>query len=257
MRCCHDTFLQFERSRNAQATKEEIWDSLRWRRSNFILTMYMMGLFCLLVVEFSFWQNFGAYYWYVFLAYVPLNMLIGKVIEFQLKEALLTAPVGTGFGIVQGITTLAATDFLDFLLGYFLDLALIMLFRVYVDPYMSDIIPWVGKWLSRMKVYVIRLLPLSIISRLGLDGELREIQHVGYNNEDVDENKGASDTVEPILDSFGSYSADTLSLFYFPYTILLLWLFRDQTGLAELYGIKVQDMMYYLWFGIIIIFFQV
>ncbi len=183
-------------------------------------------------------------------------MLIGKVIEYQLKEALLTAPVGTGFGIVQGITTLAASDFLDFLLGYFLDLAILMLFRVYLDPFMSDIIEWIGKWLSKLKVYVVGLLPYSITSRLGLDVVLKG-QNVGDNEDDFEENKGEAGTVEPILDSFGSYSADTLSLFYFPYTILLLWLFRDQTGLAELYGIKVQDMTYYLWFGIIIIFFQV
>ncbi len=183
-------------------------------------------------------------------------MLIGKMLEFQLKEVLLTAPVGTGFGIIQGITTLAATDFLDFLLGYFLDLAILMLFRVYFDPCMSDIIEWVGKWLSRVKIYIVGLLPLSITSRLGLDVVL-ERQNVVDTNGDVEKNKGASYTVEPILDSFGSYSADTLSLFYFPYTILLLWLFRDETGLAELYGIKVQDMTYYLWFGIIVIFFQV
>ncbi len=215
----------------------------------------MMGLFCLLVVEFSFWQHFGTYYWYVFLAYVPLNMLIGKVVEYQLKEALLTAPVGTGFGIIQGITTLAASDFLDFLLGYFLDLAILMLFRVYIDPFMSDIIEWVGKRLSKVKAYAVGLLPYQITSRLGFDDLLKR-QNVGVNEDDFEENK-ESGTVEPILDSFGSYSADTLSLFYFPYTILLLWLFRDQTGLAELYEIKVQDMTYYLWFGIVIIFFQV
>ncbi len=184
-------------------------------------------------------------------------MLIGKVVELQLREVLLTAPVGTGFGIIQGITTLAASDFLDFLLGYFLDLAILMLFRAYVDPCMNDIIEWVGKWLSRANIYIVGLLPHFITSRMGLDIVLERQNVIDTNEGSTEKNTGASNTVEPILDSFGSYSADTLSLFYFPYTILLLWLFRDETGLAEVYGIKVQDMAYYLWFGIIIIFFQV
>lgn len=39
-----------------------------------------------------------------------------------------------------------------------------------------------------------------------------------------------AETVEPILDSFGGYSTDNLSNFYFPYIIILLMIFREQVG---------------------------
>ena len=34
--------------------------------------------------------------------------------------------------------------------------------------------------------------------------------------------------MEPILDSFGGYSTDNLSNFYYPYIIVLLMIFRDE-----------------------------
>lgn len=37
-----------------------------------------------------------------------------------------------------------------------------------------------------------------------------------------------AETVEPILDSFGGYSTDNLSNFYYPYIIVLLMIFRDE-----------------------------
>lgn len=40
----------------------------------------------------------------------------------------------------MAITGLGANDFVDFLLSYFVDLGLIMLFRVNIDPTLSDIL---------------------------------------------------------------------------------------------------------------------
>ena len=39
-----------------------------------------------------------------------------------------------------------------------------------------------------------------------------------------------AETVEPILDSFGGYSTDNLSNFYYPYIIVLLMIFRDEVS---------------------------
>lgn len=41
-----------------------------------------------------------------------------------------------------------------------------------------------------------------------------------------------AETVEPILNSFGGYSTDNLSNFYFPYIIVLLMIFREQASVA-------------------------
>ncbi|CAM9095227.1 unnamed protein product [Chrysoparadoxa australica] len=247
---------ELEKKRDPRAEKESVWTPIVWRRSNMVFTCYMMGMFSLFFVEFSFWSNFGTYYWYVFIAYTILDMFIGNVVDFQLKEVLLTAPVGTGFGIVTGITTLGASDFLDFLLGYFLDLVLLMLFRVYIDPTLGDFLDWVADTYAKTIHVAKQKLPKWLATRLGIEQDPPEGEG-GAKAEEEEAGGEGGETVEPILDSFGSYSTDTLSLFYFPYCIFLLMWFRYETGLPELYGIKEQDMEYYLWFSLIIIPFQV
>ena len=56
----------------------------------------------------------------------------------------MQAPVGTGLGLVMGITGMGANDFVDFLLSYFVDLGLIMFFRVNIDPTLGDILEAIG-----------------------------------------------------------------------------------------------------------------
>jgi len=47
---------------------------------------------------------------------------------------------------------------------------------------------------------------------------------------EVDE---GAETVEPILDSFGGYSKDNLSNFYYPYILFLLMIFRDEVRVFQ------------------------
>ena len=79
-------------------------------------------------------------------------------------------------------------------------------------------------------------------------GEKREIEGIIAEN---------ADTVEPLLDSFGSYSCDMVSYYYTPFTTALLIFYREECGLPALYGIKEQDMSYYVYFQGMIIPFQI
>lgn len=67
------------------------------------------------------------------------------------RQVLLEAPIGTGLETVMAITGMGANDFMDFLLSYFVDLGLIILFRVNIDPALGDIVEairnmWEKKW---------------------------------------------------------------------------------------------------------------
>lgn len=64
----------------------QVWIPLTWRRSNMVFSSYAMGLFGLLVVEFSLWNNFGNYIWYVSIGFTVLDMFIGDIVSYQLKE---------------------------------------------------------------------------------------------------------------------------------------------------------------------------
>lgn len=66
-----------------------------------------------------------------------------------------------------------------------------------------------------------------------------------------------SQKVEPILMCYVGYANDTLSMLYQPFFTGLLWVFYDETIVASLYGIRIQDFVYYFLFNIVIIPFQV
>ena len=112
---------ELELKREKQAAKESIWSPIEWKRSNLISSSYLMGIYSIMIVEFSFWGNFGTYIWEFIILGNVLGTFVGNLVDGQLKETLLANPVGTAMGVAQGIVTLAADDFVDFLLGYFVE----------------------------------------------------------------------------------------------------------------------------------------
>jgi hypothetical protein len=63
--------------------------------------------------------------------------------------------------------------------------------------------------------------------------------------------------VEPLLESFKTYANDTIVLFVNPLFIALIWVFYDETQVANEYGIATQDFLYYFMFSVVIIPFQI
>ena len=59
--------------------------------------------------------------------------------------------------------------------------------------------------------------------------------------------------VEPLIDFYGGYCNDTLSLIYQPFFTGLIWVYYDETVVASLYGIRIQDFIFYFLFNLVII----
>ena len=69
------------------------------RRSNLIFTSFTMGLFCCVVAEFSYWQYFGTYIWFVIIGLRPLGQFLCAIVEEQLQvreAAFLLIQISTG-----------------------------------------------------------------------------------------------------------------------------------------------------------------
>ena len=64
----------------------QVWIPLIWRRSNLVFSSYAMGLFGLFVIEFSLWNNFGDYIWHISIGFALLDMFVGDIVSYQLKE---------------------------------------------------------------------------------------------------------------------------------------------------------------------------
>lgn len=73
---------------------------------------------------------------------------------------------------------------------------------------------------------------------------------------DLDEDAGVME-VEGLIGEYVGYSNDTLALLYTPIFVALLWMFYEETVVAKLYGIRVQDFVFYFLFSIVILPFQV
>ncbi|GMH66707.1 hypothetical protein TL16_g04487 [Triparma laevis f. inornata] len=229
---------QLEAKRDKNASKDSIWIPTVWKRSNLIYTSFMMVMFLTFLVEFSYWGEFGTYIWFVILFLKVVAQFVGTVIDNQLNEALLSAPVNTSLGLIQ-------------------ELGFLLCERVYLDPGLGDFLDFVDEQTSLMYERILRRLPKWMTGRLlAKKGEMTEQEKTDRQKEIDNMVSDGAETVEPILDSYGSYCCDTMSLLYTPFNILLLMLYRRETGIPELYGIKEQDMLYYFMFAAMIVPFQ-
>ena len=248
---------QLEAKRDKNAAKDSIWIPTVWKRSNLIYTSVMMVMFLTFIVEFSYWSEFGPYIWFVILFLKVVAQFVGTVVDNQLNEALLSAPVNTSMGLIQGLVTLSADDFLDFLFSYIVELGFLLCERVYLDPGLGDFLDFVDEQIGAMYERILRRLPKWVTGRLLANKKEETDAEKTERQKEIDNMvQDGAETVEPILDSYGSYCCDTMSLVYTPFNILLLMAYRTETGIPELYGIKEQDMLYYLLFALIIVPFQ-
>ena len=240
-----------DEQRDNDAKKKKIWNLVTWKRSNLILCSFFMGLLSTIIVEFSYWASFGKYIWEIIIVLKILDNVIGYLIDKQMGEALLSAPIMAAMGLIQSIVTLSANDFLDFLLSYIVGFGFLILERMYISPTLSQMIDEI---LAKLNTIVSSLhSSLKKLWRMLIKGDTNGNLTEKRLEEDSSNTIGA---VEPIIESYGSYCLETLSLLYLPYAILLLMIFRDDTEMATRYGIKEQDMEYYVSFALIIIPFQ-
>ncbi|KAL3798696.1 hypothetical protein HJC23_004447 [Cyclotella cryptica] len=219
--------------------------TVAWRRCNLIYSSILMGLFLVVIVEWSFWGSFGTYIWEAIIFMKFLSMVVGSIVDAQLGEALLSAPVMTAMGLVQGIVTMSANDFMDFLLSYIVGFGFLIIERMYIGPLQADFVTWVVDTSS---------LAINRMSRI-FNRPQQESQEGTIIGESLQEEN--NETLEPLLGSFASYSCDTLSLLYSPFIMVVIMIFQDETEITKMYGIKEADMEYYVLFAIAIIPFQI
>jgi len=219
-----------------------------WQRGNFIISSFVMGLFLVVVVEWSFWGSFGTYIWEAILFLKILSIFVGSIVDKQLGDALLSAPVMTAMGLVQGIVTMSANDFMDFLLSYIVGFGFLILERMYIGPLQGEVFGWAYDVFLSGFCRLQALFP-SIFG-------VSQKKSSSNSSEDALMPEVNNETVEPMLGSYASYSCDTLSLLYTPYIMVVIMVFSDEVEITKLYGIKEADMEYYVLFALAIIPFQ-
>jgi len=140
------------------------------------------------------------------------------------------------------------------LIGYFVGLYTTMTMRVFMDPLFGDVLEFVFEKIGEAIDWIKSKLPKALVGEpeKKADAAVEE-----KPEEEAEEEEESSDTVEPILDSFGGYTCDIVTYQYTPYSTFLFAIYREETGLPIIYGIKEQDLAFYIFFQVVIIPFQI
>ncbi len=137
--------------------------------------------------------------------------------------------------------------FRDFTFSFFMELSVMMLQRLFIDPF----IKFCRKRWPRWKMLLRR--KLSHRKRITREEKAKEEMEWKRIN---DKYQNESEGIEPLLDSYFTYSCEVIGLVLQPLVISLIMIFSRQTLIPFSYGIRGNEMVYYLGFAIVIIPFS-
>lgn len=280
----------------SQEPSGNFWSYIKWKRMNliFVSIISIAGLQGLVQLTYS--AVFGLYSYVFIVVLFVVGTILGYYLTAMLTDELLAEPINQAVGIVTGIATFGASDFVNFLTGYFVGLMNLFVMRLYLDfindwftgileaffdrlgalQYeLTDIQSYVGIW-SRLK-------NLGSMAPLEGDEEFFEPEEIevleNYDSDEdeiIEENSYYTyDDVQPspvvpepegqpldeqefesLLGHIIGYSGDLLGYFYNPMFTIMCWNYYDYIPFFSAYGIAKGDVWLYVLFGTVMIPFQ-
>jgi len=161
-----------ERKRDKREIARNVWTPTMWRRMHLILLSIFYCWFLMIIVELSFWNQYGTYIYEMIVMFKILNILCDIALEASLREAMLVSPLSITMSIVQGLVTLGAADFLDFVTGYAIDLAITMFESLYIGPLLDTVVVGVVDYIASTRVWIVKKVSRS--KKLSLAQELEK-----------------------------------------------------------------------------------
>lgn len=214
-----------------------------------ILIAYLVLFIDLAVLEFSFSGIYADNQYLSIVTFKLFNMFLELMLNELIRENLLVSPVMVLSVIIELLITLGAVDFTDFVVAYYVELSLGVAERLFIDPLIKS-----------MQAYG----PLYGMNCKRMCRRNRAIRTRAERKADEEQYRSALETVyretesvEPILDSYLTYSNNLAGLLLSP-AIQVFLLITDTTGIRvtqipELYEIRSTDLFYYTIFAVVII----
>jgi hypothetical protein len=212
------------------------------RRSHLMFAAILEMGFLLTVVEFSYSSIFGDEIWTCLICLKIIQMFFEQLLCSYIKDVLLLCPLMVGLEMTEFVVTMGADGFIDFLMSYCVELILVLVERVYMDPALKA----VGSVFPYMKVFFMRLY-IDIRYRI-VDPEGLEDKEEVPDPEEPEEN-----VIEDLIDSFQVYANETTAVCLAPFLILWMLVFSKELQLVDTYGIRDSDLVYYVLFAVVIV----
>jgi hypothetical protein len=168
-----------------------------------------------------------------------------------LGDALVISPVVIAMNFTELLITMGASSFTNFVVAYFVDLSMNVVERLYIDPAIKAVFVLYKKWIIQCRrAFRKNRVMLTREQRKAEDREWKAV---------LDDIARETEGVEPLLDSYLSYSNSIIALYLSPLVQVFL-LITDTMGykvtrIPEMYEIRSNDLKYYTQFQAIIIVF--
>merc|ERR1711988_319866 len=241
------------------AEKEFLWTLNLWLKGNFMFTSMFFGIFCVQLVQLSYWGDFGTFVYIIIVMMEVFGFFFELFLVHQLQDSLLVAPIMAAYVFFTGLVTFGSPDFVQFLLAYFVGFAIQVTARLYQDDYLDGIYAFVGAIIKGFTRIVLFLIPKYLHKNYYVKMISEEVDEKDFSKREVEgvvDTGDASESVEPILSVYNMFCTDIVVLWYMPYFVYLFMQYRNQIGIPAIYGIRQSDMLIYMMFQIVILFFQ-
>merc|ERR1711871_1794974 len=237
----------FDDDEDEMLPPSEFWTPLLWKRTHLLLFCYGACIALLFIWEFSYSEFYSGAVetWVIVLKFV--QMLIDQVLASLLRENLLIAPILVTIEITEIMITMGSDSLTSFILCYFLELLVLILERLYIDPGMKLAAKLMPKWQMMFKRRFQKKRHMTREQRAREEAEWKRI-----NEEIALESEG----IEPLLDSYGVYANETCAQIITPFINIHLIVFGQYTEIPKFYNIKAKDLGFYLIFAVMIIPFS-
>jgi hypothetical protein len=209
----------------------------QWKRSHFIIANILINITNLALMEFSYTDTYGIFFFTVFLLMKVFHLLLEMNAEAFLGDVMLVTPISVGLAMTGGLVTIAADDFTDFTMGYYLELIISSLEFVYLDAFLAKV------------TKIVPMLRTNLFRRLRRRNNTAKITPDASVQDDS--------VVEDLMGYLTAYGTSTASTYMSPFFIYFYWDYNDQLQLSFLFGFRKKDLLIYLLFGLVILPFQV
>jgi hypothetical protein len=223
----------------------DIWAPEIWRRSNIILfSMFIIGMLTV-QMEFSYSPMFSNFVYQFILGFKVFYVVMEETVFYPtLKECVFVAPFVIAYVLVSNMTTMGASNFVQFLVSYFAGLFLTLFERLYSSPMIGIVLCNIPKW----KMMFVRRFRGN--KRMTREEKAKEELEWRKINEEIELHE---EGIEPMLDSYIDYTLDTASCIISPVLYQWLSLFYQESQIAALYAIKENQTIIYVSFAAVIV----
>ena len=223
------------------------WAPVLWKRSHLIISNFFLWFVMLWVWEFSYGQWFEDNVYTFIIIFKVVQIVMDIIFKEMMKEHLMSNPLIILVGMTEILVTMGSADFTQFVMTFFVELSIVGIERLYLDP----LVKHSYKLLPRWKMQFNRR--FGDRRKMTREDKAKEEMQWRRVNEAIELQ---AEGIEPLMDSYSVFSCETVALLCTPVMNLFFMVFRNETMIPFLYGIRETDLVFYAFFNFYIVVFS-